>query len=159
MPLIVALGRKKNQNQILLEQYMTDDEYEIELEKIRSENRLLLLVFEASLSTSGLKDSTIGNHLSNVDFYINDFLLYDDLTPAKDGIPPMSSFFNWFFPRKAMWSSPAATKSNAASFKKFYKFLADKKIIDIVDYELMLLTIKTEMPDWQSHYNEEVELW
>jgi len=138
---------------------MTDDEYEIELEKVRSENELLLLVFEASLVASGLKDNTIRTHLSNVDFYINDYLLYDDLTLPKDGISSMSSFFNWFFPRKAMWSSPAATKSNVASLKKFYKFLADSNIIDILDYKLMLVTIKDEMTDWQSHYSEEVEFW
>jgi len=136
---------------------MSNDDYEIESSKIREENKKLLSEFSSWLSNSGLKEKTIRKHSQNIDLYINHFLLYDDCIPAKDGISSVNSFFNWYFPRKAMWSSITSTKENVASLKKFYKFLSEHGKIDIIDYHFLLNTIKKEVHDWQSHYNEGYE--
>jgi len=136
---------------------MPYEEYEIEAEKIREENKKLLVAFSSWLSENGLKEKTIKKHSQNIDFYINEFLLYDGYRRAIDGISSVSSFFDWFFPKKVMWSSIAATKENVSSLKKFYKFLVEQKLLDIADYHSLLSTIKEEMSDWQSHYSEEYE--
>ena len=52
------------------------EKYEADCEKIRKHNDNLLDDFEGWLKDSGLKDNTIRKHTGNVDFYINDFLLY-----------------------------------------------------------------------------------
>lgn len=136
---------------------MSYEEYEIEAEKIREENKKLLVEFGSWLSENGLKEKTIKKHSQNIDFYINEFLLYDDCKRAIDGISSVSSFFDWFFPKKAMWSSITTTKENVSSLKKFYKFFVEQESLDITDYHSLLSTIKEEMPDWQLHYSEAYE--
>jgi hypothetical protein len=136
---------------------MSYEDFEAESEKLREENDELLAAFTECLKETGIKQNTIKKHVQNVDFYINEYLLYDDCTSAKDGIPCLSGFFNWFFPKKAMWSSVASTKANVTSLKKFYLFLSEQKVINIIDYQVMLATIKNEMSDWLSHYSNEYE--
>ncbi len=136
---------------------MSYEDFEEESEAIREENRILLEGFEESLRQSGLKDKTIRKHVQNVDFYINDYLLYDSCTPAKEGVSAINGFFNWFFPRKAMWSSRASTKETAASLKKFYKFLAEMGAMPPADYLFLLAEVKSEMPEWLENYENEYE--
>ena len=133
---------------------MSYDDYEKQVETTREYNAKLLEGFESQLLDSGLKQKTVKSHVSNVEFYINHYLVYDECIQAKDGIDDLSGFFNWFFPRKAMWSGVSSTKSNVASLKKFYSFLVILEQVDPIDYQILLLTIKNEMPEWLEHYNE-----
>ena len=57
---------------------MDYDNYYEACAKIRAKNREYLELFKQDLIENGLKDSTIRRHLSNVNFYINDFLLYEE---------------------------------------------------------------------------------
>jgi hypothetical protein len=62
------------------------DEHEkcgADCKKIRKANESLLADFETLLKSSGLSDKTISNHLSNIDFYINEYLLYEDAIESK----------------------------------------------------------------------------
>ena len=136
---------------------MSYEKLEKEAEEIRAENEALLHGFGEWLSVSGLKTKTVRKHIQNVDFYINDYLLYDDCSHAKDGVSSLNGFFNWFFPRKAMWSSKASTKETMASLKKFYKYLAEQGIVESVDYQYLLAIAKEEMPEWLEHYSDEYE--
>jgi len=47
---------------------------------------------------SGLKEKTVKKHTGNIRFYINEF-------------------FNWFFPRKAMWSNVTRVHSGSVSYR------------------------------------------
>ena len=60
------------------------EEYEKQYEKIRKDNEELLAVFREDLSN--LKPTTIRRHLSNVDFYINEYLLYEEPLSFDEGI-------------------------------------------------------------------------
>ena len=136
---------------------MTYEDFDREVEEIRAENNVLLDDFEKWLTSSGLKDKTIKKHIGNVEFYVNDYLLYDDCTRAKEGASALNGFFDWFFPKKAMWSSQAATKETTASLKKFYKYLTETKIIHAVDYHFMLSEIKENMPSWLENYDDDMK--
>ena len=68
------------------------EKYEANCQKIRIANQKLLTDFESWLKSSGLSQKTIKNHLSNVDFYINEYLLYEDAVQAKDGVHSISIF-------------------------------------------------------------------
>jgi hypothetical protein len=129
---------------------MSDDyeKYEIECKKITKANEKLLIEFAEWLKAANLKEKTIDNHVSNVDLYINDYLLYDSAKKAKDGVDYVSSFLGYWFIKKAMWASPAQIKSNAASLKKFYTFMQEKKQISKKALDGMNETIKEEMPEW-----------
>jgi len=125
------------------------DEYEKKCEAIRQDNQKLLEEFRSSLEASGLTEKTIKNHVQNINFYANDYLLYyEDITELKDGISEISMFLGYWFIKKAMWSSEAAIRSNAASFKKFYAFLLTKGMITGEQLSELKSMIKEEMPEW-----------
>jgi len=122
--------------------------YEEKCQKIRKDNERLLKEFEVWLQSSGLSKKTIQNHVLNIDFYINEYLLYEDATEARDGVHAVGMFLGFWFIKKAMWSSRASLKGNAASLKKFYTFLEVNGMIDTEDLTELTLTIKEGMPDW-----------
>lgn len=127
---------------------MDFEKYEQDCEKIRKDNEQLLNEFDAWLKLSGLSEKTIDKHVSNIDFYVNEFLLYDDTTEAKDGVYDIGMFLGYWFIRKAMWASRSHIKGNAASLKKFYTFLEEKGMIDQEALIDLKKTIKERMPEW-----------
>lgn len=124
------------------------EDRESECEAIRKQNAAYLEEFRQSLEAAGLSKKTINNHVENADFYIDEFLLHYEPQTAKDGITDIGWFMGDFFIRKCMWSTPTTIKQNAASLKKFYKFLLGKEVIEAKDYRELLGTINDEMDDW-----------
>lgn len=124
------------------------EKYEKDCKKIRKVNESLLNEFEMWLKSSGLSEKTINNHLSNIDFYVNEYLLYEDATKAKDGVDDVDMFLGYWFIKKAMWASQSSIKGNATSLKKFYTFMHEKGLIDKEDLIDLKQTIKENMPEW-----------
>jgi site-specific recombinase XerD len=124
------------------------EKYEEDCKKIRKANEHLLTDYEVWLKSSGLSEKTISNHLSNIDFYINEYLLYEDATEAKDGVDAVSMFLGYWFIKKTMWASQSSIKGNATSLKKFYTFMHEKSLIDIEDLIDLKQTINEDMPEW-----------
>ena len=124
------------------------EKYEQDCKQIRAENQKLLDDFETWLRNKNLVDDTIRTHTSNIDFYINQFLLYREAKEAKEGHTEVSWFLGDWFIRKAMWASVSSIKENAASLKKFYTFMLEKGCISEDDLIDLKETIKDEMPDW-----------
>ncbi len=124
------------------------DKWEAECKTIRVANGELLEGFETWLTAAGLKDATIERHVSNAAFYINDFLLYSEAVPAREGASEIAEFLGYWFIRKAMWANQAQIKSNAASLKKFYTFLYEKGLVEKAELADMKATIKEWMPEW-----------
>ena len=124
------------------------EKYQEACKKIRRFNERLIDGFENWLKASGLSEKTIQKHLYNIDFYINEFLLYEEATDAKDGAGSVDLFLGYWFIRKAMWASQSSIRGNAASLKKFYTFMHEKGLIDGDDLAALKQTIKMEMPEW-----------
>jgi site-specific recombinase XerD len=124
------------------------EQYEKECERIRRENERILTDFEKWLYDKRLSKTTINQHRSNIDFYINDFLLYEDAIEAANGAGDVGVFLGYWFIRKAMWASKTAIKENAASLKKFYQFMFEAGKISHGTLEDLKVMIKEEMPDW-----------
>jgi hypothetical protein len=122
--------------------------YKKERDKNREINELHLAGFEKWLKSDGLSNKTIERHISNVDFYINEFLCYYDVEDVRQGCYSVGEFLGDWFIRKAMWASPSGIKSNAASFKKFYAYMLAVKVIEPKDYDVLCNTIKEELHDW-----------
>ena len=127
---------------------MNYEKYEKECKRIREENKKLLSDFEAWLSGKGLSTKTIDKHTSNVDFYINTFLLYEDAVEAKDGAGEIGMFLGYWFIKKAMWSNKKTIKENAASLKKFYQYLYEAGKVSEEAFSALKETIKEDMPEW-----------
>lgn len=126
------------------------EEYERECDKIRQTNEELLVLFEEELQNSGLSAKTVRRHLSNADFYINEYLLREEPRPMEDGITELDMFLGFFFIRKCMWSTPGTIKSTAASIKKFYKCMMNHGKISKDDYVYLCDDIKENMEQWQT---------
>ena len=124
------------------------EKYEEDCKEIRKDNQRLLNAFAVWLKSSGLSEKTIDNHVSNIDFYINEYLLYEDATEAKDGVHSVGLFLGYWFIKKAMWASRSSIKSHATSLKKFYTFLQQQDLIDKEDLAYLNQTIKEDMPEW-----------
>ncbi len=122
--------------------------FEEKCKKIRKANKRLLNEFEQWLEASGLSEKTIKNHLFNIDFYINEFLLSEDALEAKDGADYVDMFLGYWFIRKAMWASRTSIKGNAASLKKFYTFMSEKSLIEKEELVDLKEGIKEGMPEW-----------
>jgi site-specific recombinase XerD len=129
---------------------MFDDtsDYDKQCQEIRQENITLLGEFSAWLADAGLSTATIRSHRYNLDFFLNHFLLYGDTLRAPDGVGYVGEFLGDWFIRKATWSSKASIKSNAASLKKFYAFMAEKGMVKPEELTALKQQIKEEMPDW-----------
>lgn len=124
------------------------EKYENDCTKIRKSNKKLLSKFELSLKSSGLSENTINKHVSNIEFYVNEYLLYEDAVEAKDGADAVGMFLGYWFIKKAMWASQSSIKGNATSIKKFYAFLYEKGLIAKEDLDNLKETIKEGMPEW-----------
>ncbi|MBA1446647.1 MAG: recombinase [Gammaproteobacteria bacterium] len=124
------------------------EKYEKECKKIRKSNKQLLSEFELSLKASGLSENTINNHVSNIDFYVNEYLLYEDAIEVKNGIDAVGMFLGYWFIKKAMWASQSSIKGNATSLKKFYSFMYEKGVIEKDDLDDLKETIKEGMQEW-----------
>ncbi len=129
---------------------MDYDDYNKVCDEIRAKNNEYLDIFEQALVADGLKESTIKRHLSNIDFYINRFLLYWEPLTMDYGMERIDSFLGDFFIRKCMWSTPGNIKSTAASIKKFYKCMVDHGIVKKKDYEFLCSEIRDGMETWQA---------
>ena len=123
-------------------------EYEQACKTIREENAVLISEFSDWLEAKNLSTATIENHCDNIDFYVNEFLLYEDATPAADGPDEVGMFLGYWFIRKAMWASETSMKSNVASLKKFYQFMYERGRIELEALQDMKAQIKDGLPRW-----------
>ena len=123
-------------------------EYEAACDREREKNQTYLDLFEKDLKAAKLAPKTIRKHLDNVDFYLNEYLLREDVLSMESGTNWVDSFLGYFFIRKCMWSTPSSIKTTAASIKKFYKSMLQHGKIPQEDYDELCEVIKENMDDW-----------
>ena len=122
------------------------DEREKQLKENTKRNEDYLKMFEKSLEEKQLTAKTIRKHISNIDFYLNDYLTYyDEIIKMEDGTQHTRSFLGDWFIRKAMWASKSSIKEMASSLKKFYEYMSALGFVKISDYQEMCYEIKDNM--------------
>ena len=124
---------------------MKDLEKKIEEKKKR--NKKFMKEFEEYLKEKNLKDKTIKKHLSNVDLFLNDFLIYYDIETPEEGINSVYSFLSGWFIEKCMWATIYTTKETAASIKKFYAYMSEKGYVKKEDYKELCEELKDSMDE------------
>ncbi len=124
------------------------EEYEVKCNLIREENRVLLDDFATWMKGKGLSAATVNKHLNNIDFYINEFLLYESPESAAEGVGDAGMFLGYWFIRKAMWASETTIISNAASIRKFYDFMLRRGAVEPGAVKEMKEGIKADLPEW-----------
>lgn len=135
---------------------MSDKEYkewEMKVEETEKENNLLLADFEEWLKNKKLKPKIIKNHFANIELYINNFLLREEVITAQNGTKHIGSFLGDFFIRKASLVSKYTIQEYIVGFMKFYTFLNEIGKLPDKDLAEMKELIKDEKDYWL----EEVE--
>jgi hypothetical protein len=114
---------------------MTDDyeKYERACQAIRNDNAALLEAFAGWLRAKGLSEATIRRHCDNIDFYVNEFLLYEEATPAAAGVFEAGWFLGFWFIRKAMWASQTSIERDQI----------DREALDELKTRM-----KEDLPEW-----------
>ncbi|MFA7628961.1 MAG: recombinase [Candidatus Dojkabacteria bacterium] len=132
---------------------MTYEEYENLCKQQQEKNQEYLVIFERDLIQAGLTQRTIKEHIFNVGFYINTYLLRAEPLEMEEGCGvKIHSYLGDFFIRKCAWSSSGTIKTTAASIKKFYKCMSEHGYISNNDYKVLCSFIKESMEIWQSDY-------
>ena len=131
--------------------------YDDVVKSIRKRNENLIYNFTGWMKRSGLAEKTIAKHTSNIDFFLNEYLVYQDkndseeyieLCQAEDGIELVDDFLDYWFIKKAMWSSENSIKENIASIKKFYTFMQSLNLISKEDLKMLNDIIKENKKEW-----------
>ena len=122
------------------------DEREKQLKENAKRNEDYLKMFEKSLEEKQLTAKTIRKHVSNIDFYLNDYLtFYDEIIKMENGTQYTGSFLGDWFIRKSLWASKSSIKEMASSLKKFYEYMSALGFVKISDYQEMCYEIKDNM--------------
>jgi len=130
---------------------MEDKEYkewENQIEKVKKHNNKLLIEFEKWLKKKSLKINTIKDHIVNIEFYANDFLLLYEIIQIERGALEIGNFLGDYFTRKTSWAIKYIIKENIASFKKFYTFLNEIGKVSTNELKEMKELIKEEKTNW-----------
>ena len=127
---------------------LTDEEFE-RLEQARcAEYQGYLEEFEKWLQASGLKYTTIDEHLGNAYTYLIYYLTREPELGIEESCERIGGYLGNFFIYKCTWSSPAQLKRNAASLKKLYRCLYEKGHVSKASYQRVLDDIKQGLPLW-----------
>ena len=110
-------------------------------------NNFVMEEFKKNMRSGGLTQKTINNHLGNVGLFINDYLLWEEISP-ENGDEEIDTFFDDWAIRKNVIFSESSMRQFASSIKKFYKFLYESGRIDQVKYDMIKYTFKDGLPDW-----------
>ena len=124
------------------------EQYEAECEKHKEKNHTFLIGFDRYLQNKKLSKKTIAKHIGNIDFYINDFLLYESPEKAAEGVNQLNYFLGYWFIRKAMWASPTSIKEYITSLKHFYAYMNQIGQISSEELSNMKAEIKENKNDW-----------
>lgn len=124
------------------------------VEKMVQNNQKYLDVFEKWLEEKGLSLKTVRGHLSNADFYINDYLVYRNQETIEEGCMCLDDFISNIFIRKCLWSSVSSVKTTVSSIKKFYTCMLEKGYITDESYQALVTEIKECMDVWLKEMRE-----
>ncbi len=124
-------------------------DYDQEVEKIRSINQPILEEFQSWLKKSGLSKKTVDSHCENIDFFAEYLTYYEPLYRLDEGdAGDVQGFLLDWYPRKAMWASEAYTRAYMASFRKFFKFMAETNRIEQTTVDEVRETLKENKEDF-----------
>lgn len=124
------------------------EKFEVECNKQKEENHTFIIGFTRYLENKKILQKTINKHVYNIDFYINDFLLYESPQRASEGITELNYFFSYWFIRKAMWASATSIIGNIASLKHFYSYMNKIGLVSNKELLEMKVEIKDTKDEW-----------
>ena len=71
------------------------NDFEKEAEQHRKQNSKIIEEFEEYLRNKGLSKKTVKKHSSNIAFFVDDYLIYDEVLTPADGISQIGMFLDF----------------------------------------------------------------
>lgn len=137
------------------------DEIEADRKDNQDKVRLYLGEFRADLEKAGLKEKTIGRHLSNAELYF-EWMIEHEGYDADDAPSQLDGFLGDWFIRRCMWSTPNSVKTTAASLKKLLTSIMNHGHMVDSEYRNAMHTLRKDLPEWQRKcalYNDPYYEW
>lgn len=122
--------------------------YEEKMMKIPKKFGELAEDFKKHLISSGLAKSTVKKHTDNMNRFLNEFLLKENVTDIEDGIELLDSYFFGFIGGMFLAAPLTVINGNITSLKKLYRFLEDGKYVSPGTYIKLNEDIKAHKDDW-----------
>lgn len=136
-------------------------DYDLMILKNEKRNQKFLNEFTKWLEKQDLVKKTINKHVSNVNLYINSYLIWHDIIKMEDGVYEIDYFFRYWYVEKRMFSTANSLKEMFGSLKKFYKCMNELNYISDENYKQVCDIIKEnkdEYIDYMEEYNDFDEL-
>ena len=127
--------------------------YEKIVKENEKRNAKFISEFEKMLKRQKLSEKTIRKHLQNVDLFLNDYLNYYYNIKMEDGTIDVDIFLSDWYIEKCLFASKTSLQEEAASLKKFYKYMSELGYVKKDDYEFLAKLIKDNM----DYYLEKLE--
>jgi hypothetical protein len=121
---------------------------------LREQNAITLEFFADWMRDWELPEKVIEQHLANIEFYVNGYLLEEGAVTAEEGIREIGGFLGYWFVQNAASVDDEALLRSAASLKKFYRFMYELGRVEKTDLVEMKKLIKRELPEWMEALRE-----
>ena len=129
-------------------------------ENIEEEKELESIIegFKEYLLKKNLSEKTLNNHVENINFFGFEYLLaYEHGSILEVSSIDILDFVGHWYIRKVLSSNKRGISSFLTSFKKFYKYLNEKDLIDDVILEEIMETCKDKL-HFYNRFDEYMEL-
>jgi len=124
---------------------MDNDEYLEWTEKVaeaEAYHEKLINGFEKWLEEKGLSYKTIDNHVRNISFFANQYLLRSEIKLLHESSNDTLFFLEGYFIDKCMWANKSSINSYISSFTKVYTYFYEKQMISKTELDVMKSELK-----------------
>ena len=124
---------------------MDNDKYLEWTEKVaeaEAYHEKLINGFEKWLEEKDLSAKTINNHISNINFFANQYLLRSEIKLLQESSNETLFFLEGYFIDKCMWANKSSINSYISSFTKVYTYFYEKQMISKTELDIMKTELK-----------------
>ena len=121
----------------------------------RVSNFYTLQTFESYLREQNISDTEIQNHLSNIDLFINDYLLRYEVLASHNGIHTAGEYLTEWLPESFYEVSKEDIESYTESFKKFFTHEVNGGYLEQDDMIELYQILNDEIIPWLAKFPEQ----
>lgn len=131
-------------NGFVQEKNCSEEAYERLCEENRQRNTPFLQLFWEDLVKAELSPKTIKRYVDNADFFLNTYLVYEEIVPMEQGFEKALTFLSTWMEYKCL-ASEDETRRMGTSIKRFYKIMMEHGLISEDEFDFLKADIKAAL--------------
>lgn len=131
-------------NGFVQEKNCSEEAYERLCEENRQRNTPFLQLFREDLVKAELSPKTIKRYVDNADFFLNTYLVYEEIVPMEQGFEKALTFLSTWMEYKCLASEEEIRKMGT-TLKRFYKAMMEHGLIPEDNFEDLKAYVKMAM--------------